>query len=651
MIKLLNTLRISALVAVFCFYGGQLSAQTMEDFAVMVEATVSSAQPHVTLTWPLRSSGVNSYTVHRRSSDQSNWSMLTQLPASATSFEDQTATLTQPWEYRVTVLGTNYTGYGYILVGKDLDPVHQRGDAVLLVADAMNQALGPELQRLKLDLEGDGWQVSQLTVAQGQTVAQVKQSLVQLTGTLPDPQTVFVIGNVPVPYSGQLYPDGHTDHEGAWPTDHYYASTSQTWTDELINLTTATRPENHNVPGDGKFDRSGYDPGQGPDLAIGRVDLSNMPGAGLSEVEVTRRYLDRNHAFRNAQLQVAEMAGVDYYFGINDGEAFAANGYMNFSPLVGRDNTAIVVYSQVLLQQSKLFTYVCGSGSYTSMVGAGTSSFYFNNEFKGVFNMMFGSYFGDWDNANNLLKAPLAGQGLALANVWAGRPYWYLHQMALGQTLGQCAKRSMSNNFYHANYCSGCISTNLMGDPTLRAHPLEPISNLALQDLTTAIHISWSAPTVAPEGYFVYRRVGTNGPFVILGFVDAATTSFIDTSPVNGTLHYMVRAVATKSTASGSYKNLSTGIQASIDLQGVSIAEAQAPTLGLVGFDGNTVTFSCNANSRSTLTVIDMAGRELMHIPNRGSGQYTVDVAQLPSAIYAIVMHREGAVAALRFAK
>jgi hypothetical protein len=40
-----------------------------------------------------------------------------------------------------------------------------------------------------------------------------------------------LIGNVPVPYSGDLNPDGHSDHDGAWPTDTYYAEMNGTWTD------------------------------------------------------------------------------------------------------------------------------------------------------------------------------------------------------------------------------------------------------------------------------------------------------------------------------------------------------------------------------------------------------------------------------------
>ena len=37
-------------------------------------------------------------------------------------------------------------------------------------------------------------------------------------------KAVFLFGHVPVPYSGDIVPDGHyADHQGAWPCDGYYA--------------------------------------------------------------------------------------------------------------------------------------------------------------------------------------------------------------------------------------------------------------------------------------------------------------------------------------------------------------------------------------------------------------------------------------------
>ena len=67
-------------------------------------------------------------------------------------------------------------------------------------------------------------------------------------------EAVLLIGHVPVQYSGNMYPDGHIDHQGVWPADTYYADMDGEWTDISVNETSASRPENHNVPEDGRFD-------------------------------------------------------------------------------------------------------------------------------------------------------------------------------------------------------------------------------------------------------------------------------------------------------------------------------------------------------------------------------------------------------------
>ena len=47
------------------------------------------------------------------------------------------------------------------------------------------------------------------------------------------------------------------------------------WTDVSVNVTVASDPRNHNIPGDGKFDQS-YIPGT-LELAVGRIDMHDLP--------------------------------------------------------------------------------------------------------------------------------------------------------------------------------------------------------------------------------------------------------------------------------------------------------------------------------------------------------------------------------------
>ena len=68
-----------------------------------------------------------------------------------------------------------------------------------------------------------------------------------------------------------------------------------------------------------------------------------------------------------------------------------------------------------------------GSGllglDFRRMADAVASRLFARNDSKAVFTLMFGSYFGDWDNPDNLLRAPLAGtaNSLGLTNAWSGR--------------------------------------------------------------------------------------------------------------------------------------------------------------------------------------------------------------------------------------
>ena len=60
-----------------------------------------------------------------------------------------------------------------------------------------------------------------------------------------------------------------------------------------------------NIPGDGKYDQSAI-PGR-MDLQVGRVDFFNMTAfapSGLYEGDLLRRYLNKDHDFRNGIFTV-----------------------------------------------------------------------------------------------------------------------------------------------------------------------------------------------------------------------------------------------------------------------------------------------------------------------------------------------------------
>lgn len=207
------------------------------------------------------------------------------------------------------------------------------------------------------------------------------------------------MGNIKVPYSGDINPDGHPDHLGAWPADGYYADMDGIWTDVSVNDIVASDPRNRNIPGDGKFDQSLIPTNL--ELQIGRVDLSNMPAFASSEQQLLKNYLDKDHDYRNKIFTAVHRGLIDDNFGFFGGEAFAASGYKNLAPLVGSGNVTANDYITTTTGNSYLWVYGCGGGSYTSAGGIGTTADFAASNTEGVFSMLFGSYFGDWDSQNN----------------------------------------------------------------------------------------------------------------------------------------------------------------------------------------------------------------------------------------------------------
>ncbi len=315
------------------------------------------------------------------------------------------STVGTAYEYQVR-RAANVAGYGYLATGIAIPLVEDRGKVILVVDATMAAPLATELTRLQQDLAGDGWTVLRHDVSRTATVPSVK-ALVKADYDA-DPtrvKSVFLFGHVPVPYSGSLAPDGHPDHVGAWPADLYYGEMDGVWTDTQT-LTGTGRQSN--VPGDGKFDQS-YAPSGTVELAVGRVDLANMPAfAPKTEVDLLRQYLNKDHGFRVKAWTLPARGLIDDNFGAFGGEAFASTGWRAFSAFFGPANVFALDWFGTLAANGYLWAYGCGGGNYTGAGGVGSTSNFAATDTKTAFTFLFGSYFGDWDVSNNFLRAPLA---------------------------------------------------------------------------------------------------------------------------------------------------------------------------------------------------------------------------------------------------
>src|SRR5438477_11626866 len=101
-----------------------------------------------------------------------------------------------------------------------------------------------------------------------------------------------------------------------------------------------------------------------------------------------QRYLMKDHAFRFKQLNRQRKAIIDDNFGYFGGEAFAADGWRNFSALLGDTaNVKAGDYFTDMSSNSYLWSYGCGGGSYTSCGGVGSTTDFAADSVQNIFTM------------------------------------------------------------------------------------------------------------------------------------------------------------------------------------------------------------------------------------------------------------------------
>ena len=590
------------------------------EYAVQVSASVQISPPQIALSWPPDLGATpNGYTVYRKAPEANSWNDGITLPGTATGFIDANVTIGATYEYQIVKATSGYAGYGYLYTGINAPLVEDRGKVVLIVDSTYAADLSAELARLDQDLLGDGWQVLRHDVARDENPSNVK-ALIQ-SDYAADPanvKAVFLFGHVPVVRSGNLNVDGHQPRP--MPADVFYGDMDGDWTDS---------------DGDGVFDQNTIP--TDVELEVGRVDFADLPGRLTwngpptfpGELELLRQYLNKDHSFRQGLMAVPRRALVGDGFGIFRGQAFAASGYRNFAPFFGPANIVAAntatnapfdeKWVALLGVNSYLWAYGCGAGSYSSMSGLGTHSDYdevwstdiVDTDARAVFMMMFGSWLAEWDTEDNIMRAALATPTYGLTCSWSGRPHHFYHHMALGETIGYGIRLSQNNSVLYQNqvnrYTRG-VHIALMGDPTLRMHPVAPPSALSAANASEGVRLSWMLSPDSALGYHIYRATTPSGPFTRLTDSILDGSSFIDSSANAGTYTYMVRAVKLEDTPSGTYYNASQGIFLTVEvgpanrLPVVTVATAD-PDAGEEGSDSGTFTFTRTGSIESDLRV------------------------------------------------
>lgn len=603
-------------------------AQTPRDFAIDLYAAPSETPPSLTLNWSIRRQGnITAQKIHRRLKGETVWTLLETLATNQTSYVDATAAVGVEYEYWMQRTYTGIsptTAMGYLSAGINVPMVEHRGKLLLVIDNTMTVPLAPEIEQLQADLAGEGWTVQTITALRTATAATVKaQILAAYNADSNNVKMVYLLGHVPVPYSGNIAPDGHGDHIGAWPCDGYYGELDGTWTDTSVNTSAASDPRNRNIPGDGKFDQSSF-PNR-LELMVGRVDLHSMtraPSSAVTETALLRRYLRRAHDFRmkqGAYAAIPRRSMIRDGFGQFGSEAFSICGWAWAFTCVGQAPAAPIDeppsgqwFSPTYAGgRDYLMAYGNGGGSYESASTVGNTVNFGLQPSRAVFTSLFGSYFGDWDRANNFLRAPLAGNAtgdsLGLTCFWGGRPNRFMHPLGMGEPAAYGIWISQNGALaggggYVPNSYAGTHSA-LMGDPALRMYAVEPARNLTAVSANGQVALGWTASTeTGLLGYHVYRAASAVGPYTRLTGSPLTGTAYIDdTVAVGASTSYMVRTLKRESTPGGTFDNLSVGTPVTLTVRADASAVPGAPA---------TLTVSQSSATEARLTWTDTSADE-----------------------------------------
>lgn len=633
-------------------------AQSTEDYAVELTATVQSAPASITLHWkPL--ADTTTYQVFRKAKTSFNWgAAIATLATTDSSYTDNSIVADSAYEYQVVGNHINiaapWVAKGYIYAGIRCPAIHNRGALVLMVDSTFSDSCSAALHTLMTDISGDGWEVIRHDVGRSMPDSVVKALIKADYAANPRVRSVYLLGHVAVPYSGDQNPDGHPDHLGAWPADAYYAYLSAPWTDADVNDATAGYAANWNIPGDGKWDQVGWSIRS--ELEVSRVDFYNMPAFAATEVQLMNNYLQRAHQYKMDGLNIRHRGLISDNFGPMDGEAFATSGWRNFAPLLGRDSFGVAPFIASLNSGSYQWAYGCGPGGFSSAGGIGSTADFATNNVNGIFTMLFGSYFGDWNVQNNFLRAPLCAATPALTCCWAGRPNWYFHHMALGDHIGYSAWHSLNNdgNLYGPANIYGIhqwVHIALMGDLTLRTDYIKPPTFVHVAPV--ALHganITWGAsPDPAVIGYYVYRADSAFGYYKRVSNM-LTGTAYSDTTGNDGLKYYMVRPVKLQATPSGNYYNLGVGVTdtGTVTFSHLAVAGVEAhfswsllpnPATDVLNIELN------NMDADADIAIVGLDGSIVykQHIARQGTGANThIDIKQLPVGTYLLQLATGG---------
>lgn len=543
--------------------------------SVQLSATVQSGTPRVTLNWATVTgrSGVGTTTIKRKEGYTStSWTTIGTAPSTATSFADTSAQANTYYEYRVEMPTSVGTAYGYIASGVDLASDTPRGKIILVVDNTFQTSLANQIQTLVNDLNADKWVVLPIQyVSRDATPTSVRTLIKNLYDANTNVKAVYLLGHVPVASLGNVNPDGHASR--GMSSDGLYAEMNSTWNTVSGGCSGYTWNPQQAAGIDTPPTTHRFCHGSLPsdaELQVGRVDGYKVTAFGGTETTFLSNYLTKAHNFKTRQFVPLDKAIIRDFFAAN-GWNSAKHVWGTFPSVVGANNVtsnnAEFPHLDALVNnQSHMFVFgnyygANAEGSINDVVGSTAAAA--ASSWDAVFNMAYGSYFGEWDGPNAFMKS-LIGSGDAMGASYGGDRNIYLHAMGMGQTIGYSFMKSVNNTsaiytpvggVWGDGYTGNGYMT-LFGDPTVRMKYVAVPTSLNFTNTAGKVGFSWGGVSGA-SGYNIYEIQSSNIRKVNTSLITGTSYTSND-NYVNG-VKYMVTAQKPEVGASGSYLNESLG--------------------------------------------------------------------------------------------
>lgn len=460
------------------------SAQDAKQYAIMIESKIDDTgfAPQVILSWQ-NDTTASRYVIYRRLYEVDKFEKIAEVSGGANTFSDLDPMYGQIAEYKVEKVFSydkeQISTYAYKALSWDANLVRKELRTLLILVDnTLAFSISSKLEMYRKEIEKQGWMsivkyVPRVESFNAKAVLNNKEMIKAVYEQTPNMAAILILGRVAVPYSGNTAPDGHGDdnplpHKGAYPADVFYGDLdTRDWTDNKISNDKSAFPRQHNYINDGKWDDSNI-PSK-VELAVGRVDFFDLPFFEESETEMINNYLQKDIDYRSGVLN-ADNDGI-LYDGFESRQAgYAADGWNNLTALYGRDNVVEMRIREEIIKNSYEMVYANANGGIDNISDAIYSGEIAEKGYKGIHNMIFGSYNVDWDSESNLLRSIIASKPIALTSVWATRPFWTYFKLGLGETFGEALLSTQNNRseyIYPSVVYNGGVHIALLGDPTL----------------------------------------------------------------------------------------------------------------------------------------------------------------------------------------